>query len=62
VKILSLSFVGILLVATAATDSADVNSITNQLLSQIAEATTTTTTTDMSFGAKALEFLTYCNN
>jgi hypothetical protein len=60
VKILSLSFIGILLVATAATDSASVNSITNRLLSQIAEATTTTT--DMSFGAKALEFLTYCNN
>jgi hypothetical protein len=59
VKILPLSFVGILLVATAATDSAHVNSITNPLLFQIAEATTTT---DMSFGAKALEFLTYCNN
>jgi hypothetical protein len=62
VKILSLSFIGILLVAIAATDSGDVNSITNRLLSQIAEATTTTTTTDMSFGAKALEFLIYCNN
>jgi hypothetical protein len=59
VKILPLSFVGILLVVTAATDSASVNSITNRLLSQIAEATTTT---DISFGAKALEFLTYCNN
>jgi hypothetical protein len=61
VKILPLSFVGILLVVTAATDSASVNSITNRLSSQIAEATTTTTT-DISFGAKALEFLTYCNN
>jgi hypothetical protein len=60
VKILPLSFVVILLVATAATGSGDVNSITNPLLFQIAEATTTTT--DMSFGAKALEFLTYCNN
>jgi hypothetical protein len=59
VKILPLSFVGILLVATAATDSAYVNSITNPLVFEIAEATTTT---DMSFGAKALEFLTYCNN
>lgn len=58
-KILPLSFVGILLVVTAATDSASVNSITNRLSSQIAEATTTT---DISFGAKALEFLTYCNN
>ena len=58
-KILPLSFVGILLVVTAATDSASVNSITNPLLFQIAEATTTT---DVSFGAKALEFLTYCNN
>jgi hypothetical protein len=59
VKILPLSFVGILLVATAATGSAHVNSITNPLLFQIAEATNTT---DISFGTKALEFLTYCNN
>jgi hypothetical protein len=58
VKILSLSFVGILLVITAATGSAHVNSNTNRL-SQRTEATTTT---DISFGAKALEFLTYCNN
>lgn len=58
-KTLSLSFVGILLVVTALSDSAHVNSITNPLLFQIAEATTTT---DMSFGAKALEFLTYCNS
>jgi hypothetical protein len=51
VKILSLSFVGIVLVITAATNSADVNSITNRLLSQRTEATTTT---DMSFGATAV--------
>jgi hypothetical protein len=38
VKILSLSFIGILLVATTATNSADVNSSSNRLLSQIAEA------------------------
>jgi len=31
-------------------------------LSQIPEATTSTATTDTSFGAKALQFLTYCNN
>ena len=31
-------------------------------LSQIPEATTSIATTDTSFGAKALQFLTYCNN
>ena len=31
-------------------------------LSQTTEATTTATTTDTSFAAKALQFLTYCNN
>lgn len=31
-------------------------------LSQTTEAATITTTTDISFGAKALQFLTYCNN
>jgi hypothetical protein len=61
VKILSLSFVGILLAVTAVTDSTHVSSITNGLSSRIAEATTTSIT-DISFGAKALEFLTYCNN
>jgi hypothetical protein len=54
--------VGILLVVTTitttATGSANNNSITNRLF-QIAEATTTI---DISFGAKALQFLTYCNS
>jgi hypothetical protein len=52
VKTLSLSFVGILLVITTVTDSANVNSITNRLLSQIIEATTTAIKT--LFGAKAV--------
>jgi hypothetical protein len=59
VRVISLGLIGILfVVTTTAIDSADNNKIINQL-SQTTEATTTT---DISFGAKAFQFLTYCNN
>jgi hypothetical protein len=59
VRVISLGLIGILfVVTTTAIGSADNNKIINQL-SQTTEATTTT---DISFGAKAFQFLTYCNN
>jgi hypothetical protein len=59
VRVISLGLIGILfVVTTTAIGSADNNKIINQL-SQTTEATTTT---DISFGTKALQFLTYCNN